>query len=483
MKKILHSVLMILLLAVFALLTQASCKKHSPKQPNIIFIFADDQSYNTIHAHGNQEIRTPNIDRLAEQGTSFTHAYNMGAWGGAVCIASRAMLNTGKFVWRARQVDEKMDTLAEQGSMWSQIMHQAGYETYFSGKWHVKIDPEKIFDNVRHVRPGMPKTVKEAYDRPHEGQTDNWSPFDISVGGFWQGGKHWSEVLGDDAIEFISQAGSKKNPFFMYLAFNAPHDPRQSPKEYVEMYPVEDISIPESFIPEYPYKDEIGCGPSLRDEKLAPFPRTDYAVKIHLQEYYAIITHMDRQIGRILDALEKSGKSKNTYIFFSADHGLAVGNHGLIGKQNMYDHSIRPPMIVVGPEVEKNHKLGMDVYLQDIMATSIDLAGVEIPEFVEFNSLLPMLKGEQTESSYDQIYGCYKDLQRMIRVDGFKLIVYPYAGKVRLYDLENDPLEMNDIATEPGREQQVSKLFAELVKLGEAMDDTLNLGSFFPEYN
>ncbi len=468
------------LVPIAVLMMIAGCQKES-SQPNIIFLFADDQSFNTVHAHGNREIITPNIDRLAEQGTSFTHAYNMGAWGGAVCVASRAMMNTGRFVWRAQPLTGNLDSLAAEGRMWSQIMHNAGYETYFTGKWHVNVDPEKIFDNVLHTRPGMPKTVKEAYNRPHEGEEDVWSPFDTSVGGFWKDGKHWSEVLGDDAVGYISQAAGKENPFFMYLAFNAPHDPRQSPEEFVNMYPTENISMPESYMPEYPYMEEIGCGPKLRDEKLAPFPRTEYSVKIHRQEYYAIITHMDQQIGRILDALEKSGKADNTYIFFSADHGLAVGHHGLMGKQNMYDHSIRPPMIVVGPDIKKNKKLDMDVYLQDIMATSIDLAGVEIPDYVEFNSMLPYLNGEKTESVYDEIYGCYKDLQRMIRVDGFKLIAYPEAGKLRLYDMENDPLEMNDLAGEPGRKEQIHTLFAELVKLGQTMDDKLDLASFFPE--
>jgi len=93
----------------------------------------------------------------------------------------------------------------------------------------------------------------------------------------------------------------------MYIAFNAPHDPRQSPKEYVDMYPLDKISVPESFLPEYPYSEEIGSGRDLRDERLAPFPRTEYAVKKNIQEYYAIISHMDYQIGRILDELEKTG--------------------------------------------------------------------------------------------------------------------------------------------------------------------------------
>lgn len=246
------------------------------------------------------------------------------------------------------------------------------------------------------------------------------------------------------------------------------------------MYPLEAISVPETFLPEYPYKDEIGCSASLRDARLAPFPRTEYAVKVNRQEYYAIITHMDAQIGRILDKLEETGQSENTYIFFSADHGLAVGNHGLIGKQNMYEHSLRPPMIIVGPDIPKGEKRDMEVYLQDIVPTVIEYAGGVVPEYVEFNSLKAFIDGSAKKSNYPEVYGAYMDLQRMIRQDDHKLIVYPYAGVKRLFDLSADPDEMNDIASEPGQQERVDKMFSSLQELMVEMDDTLNLVDFFP---
>jgi arylsulfatase A-like enzyme len=451
-----------------------------PEKPNILFIFADDQCYSTIQALGNTEIQTPNLDKLVNSGVTFTHAYNMGAWQGAVCIASRAMLNTGRFVWRAYGYEEHQQELADRGEMWGQLMQQAGYETYMSGKWHVKTSAEKLFNHVVHVRPGMPATVPEAYNRPQSPEDITWTPWNQSFGGYWQGGKHWSEVLGDDAVAFIDSAKNRETPFFMYLAFNAPHDPRQSPKEFVEMYPLENISVPESYLSEYPYKDSIGCGPSLRDEALAPFPRTEYAVKVHRQEYYAIITHMDQQIGRILEVLEKSGKANNTYIFFTADHGLAVGNHGLIGKQNMYDHSMRVPLFIIGPDVPENKKLDADVYLQDIMASSLDLAGLGKPDFIDFNSLMPLVRGERAESFYTAIYGCYqKDLQRMVRAGGYKLIVYPRIKVMRLYDLNNDPLEMNDLAQNPDYAEKKAELFQKLLVLQKQMDDPLELKDYF----
>jgi arylsulfatase A-like enzyme len=266
----------------------------------------------------------------------------------------------------------------------------------------------------------------------------------------------------------------------MYLAFNAPHDPRQSPKEFVDMYPLDSISVPGNFLPEYPYVGEIGYGRQLRDERLAPYPRTEYAVKVNRQEYYAIITHMDQQINRILEALEKSGKRDNTYIFFSADHGLACGSHGLLGKQNMYDHSIRPPMIMIGPDIPKNGSTDADVYLQDIMATSIELAGIEKPEFVGFNSMLSIAKGERQDSYYDAIYSCYTNAQRMIRKDGFKLIVYPKAEVIRLFDLENDPLEMQDLNGNEAFAEIKQNLFNDLLNLQENMKDSVDIKPSFP---
>ena len=256
-------------------------------------------------------------------------------------------------MWRAKALDDRMKAKEDVGPLWSERMHAAGYETYLTGKWHVSTDAAKRFDHVAHVRGGMPPTVPESYNRPLEGKPDPWSPSDPKHKGFWEGGKHWSEVVADDAIGYLDDAAKREKPFFMYIAFNAPHDPRQSPQSFVDRYPVDKIAVPKSFLPEYPWKDQIGCDPKLRDEALAPFPRTEHAVKVHRREYYAIITHLDEQIGRILDHLEKTGKAASTYIFFTADHGLAVGHHGLVGKQNLFDHSVRVPFIAKGEKFRK----------------------------------------------------------------------------------------------------------------------------------
>ncbi len=453
----------VLLLAVSCAFAQAGAD-----QPNVVFIFADDMSYETIGAAGLLDIDTPHLDTLVESGASFTHAYNMGAWGGAVCAASRTMLNTGRFLWDA-QASTKPSI--QENLMWSQRMQAAGYQTYFTGKWHVPdANPNGLFDVVKNVRAGMPKQTPAGYNRPKspEDYENGWKPWETQYGGFWEGGKHWSEVLADDSVEYLQTAAQDDQPFFMYLAFNASHDPRQSPKEYIDRYPLDRIQLPENFLAQYPYADKI-CGLKLRDEKLMPYPRTEYAVKVNRQEYFAIITHMDDQIGRILEALKASGKAENTYIIFTADHGLAVGHHGLTGKQNMYDHSVRVPFLVVGPDVEPGVQIDTPIYLQDVMATALDLAGAAT-EGVDFKSLLPLLRGESREH-YDAIYGAYMDRQRMITLGDWKFISYPTAKVERLFNLKKDPNEMNDLAENPEYASKLEAMRAALSELNVELNE------------
>jgi len=457
------------------------------EKPNILFLFADDQCFETIGALGLTDIETPNLDRLVERGTTFTRAYNMGSWSGAVCVASRHMLNTGAFVWHAQKISENIGKAKPQhlgwpdfpkeNLMWSQLKKSGGYDTYFTGKWHVRAKAEQIFDVSRNVRGGMPKQTPEGYNRPTQGVPDTWSPYDPKFGGFWEGGTHWSEVVADDAIDFLKMAKTETNPFFMYISFNAPHDPRQAPKFFIDKYPLDRIEVPANFLPEYPYKDQIDNRPGLRDEKLAPFPRTEYAVQVHRQEYFAIITHMDEQIGRILDHLEATGQDENTYIFFSADHGLSVGHHGLIGKQNLFEHSTKVPLMVVGPDVKAGMKSDSLVYLQDIMATSLEIAEIEAPEHVQFQSLLPILTGES--DGYETIYGGYLKSQRSVTKGDWKLVLFPNVPKALLFNLKEDPLEMEDLSGK--HPEKIKKLYGDLLKLQAETGDQLDLGEMFPD--
>lgn len=451
------------------------------EKPNILFIFADDHSYRAVHALGNDEIQTPNLDRLAQRGATFTHAYNMGGWSGAICVASRTMLNTGKFLWRAeKDYAETQAKFADKNLMWSQRMAAAGYDTYFTGKWHVRAKAEGVFKVARHIRAGMPRDGEEGYNRPLIGKPDPWNPADPKFGGYWTDGKHWSEVVADDATDYLDLAKAAPAPFFMYVAFNAPHDPRQSPQEYLDRYPVEKVAMPVNYVPENPYKTAMEADEKLRDEKLAPFPRTDYAVKVNRREYYAIVTHMDAQIGRILDALDASGKADNTYIFYSADHGLACGEHGLFGKQNQYEHSLRVPLFVAGPGIGAGKQIDARVYLQDIMATALDLGSAAKPDEVEFKSLQPLWRGEK-DTHYEAIYGAYLMAQRSVTYGDHKLILYPKAPAALLFNVATDSRETTDLAKNPENLPLMRSLFGRLRELQKQMDDPLDLTAAFPE--
>ncbi len=465
---------------LFPLLVGSFALGEAPgKQPNILFIFSDDQAYEAAGFMGNDEVQTPHLDRLAESGAVFTHAYNQGSWSGAVCVASRAMLNTGRFLWHAHKLNP--DKERQDGRFWSETMKQAGYDTYMTGKWHVQTDPGKAFDVAVDPRPGMPNQTKQGYQRPVPGKPDPWDPADPKFGGFWQGGTHWSEVVANNTIGFLDKAKQSDKPFFMYVAFNAPHDPRQAPQSYLDKYPHEKIAVPASYLDEYPFAKAIGCPPSLRDENLAPFPRTKHAVQVHRREYYAIIDHMDAQIGRILEALEASGQADNTVIIFTSDHGLAVGHHGLLGKQNMYDHSIRVPFIIAGRGIPQNRRIDAAIFLQDAMPTALELAGVAKPEHVAFHSILPLVRGEQKESNYDAIYNAYLDKQRAIIVGDYKLIVYPFVQQMRLYNLKDDPQEIEDLSDAPGGKAKVQELFVKLREWQVKTGDTLDLEDVFAE--
>lgn len=448
------------------------------ERPNILFILADDQAFHTVHALGNEEILTPNLDRLVRRGSTFTHAYNMGGWNGAVCIASRAMLNSGMSLWRAEAAEKDFSQKwTGAGRMWSQLMAGAGYQTFFSGKWHVKADAGKVFEIARNVRPGMPNQTDAGYDRPQSPDDDSWQPWNPAFEGFWKGGKHWSEVLADDAVEYLDIAAQDDRPFFMYLAFNAPHDPRQSPREFVEMYPAEKVRVPESFLPLYPF--EIGSN-RIRDEKLAPFPRTRFAVQVNRQEYFAIITHMDQQIGRILASLEKSGQADNTWVIFTADHGLSCGHHGLLGKQNMYDHSLRVPLVVCPPGTVPARRVSQRIYLQNVMPTTLELAGVQIPGHVEFDSLIPMLGRPEGEPA-GTVYGAYTDVQRMVTMGDEKLVLYPKINTSLLFNLRDDPDEIRDLSSRDGSFAAKRRLFEEFLRLQAQFGDQLDVRSAFPE--
>ena len=249
-----------------------------------------------------------------------------------------------------------------------------------------------------------------------------------------------------------------------------------APADFAAMYPPADIPLPPNFVPEHPFDNgEM----RIRDEMLAPFPRTPEAVQQHIADYYAMITHMDAWLGHVLSALDQDGYADNTLVLYMADHGLAVGQHGLMGKQNLYDHSVRVPLIMRGPGLPQGKTVDALTYLYDVFPTLCDLVGIDIPETVEGESLRPLMTGEK-QRVRDTVYSAYKDYQRMVSDGRWKLIRYyrsqeTGAGseRLQLFDLANDPWETRDFSEAAEHRPKVQRLASALETWQAKVSDPL----------
>ncbi len=367
-----------------------------------------------------------------------------------ICTPSRAAVLTGctGFRSRVRFFGEKINPSLP---TWPRTMAENGYLTWYTGKWHNDGTPgTRGFQRVR--RP---------FNRGMGSHIMTFEEDRKTVTGFS------SELFADAAIEFLKSQPA--NPFFVYVSFTAPHDPRMPPEKYKAMYDPAKIPLPPSYMPEHPFDNgEL----RVRDEKLLPWPRTPEAVRREIAAYYGMISHLDEQVGRILAALEESGHADNTIVIYSGDNGLAVGCHGLLGKQSMYDHSVRVPLIFRGPGIPKGVRSHALCYLRDIYPTVCELAGIEIPGTVEGLSLAPIISGKGKDVR-NCIFCNYRDVQRMIRTDAWKLIRYPKISRTQLFDMANDPDERHDLAGDPSHTDTIAKLHARLTQWQKSVGDNV----------
>ncbi len=467
---------------VIALIFSTSIQLHADKRPNIVFLFADDQRADTIGAHGNPHIDTPNLDRLVGEGFSFHRNYCAGSFSGAVCVASRAMLMNGRH-W-LNIGSRKEGKKANPASDWNDdevlpglLAREAGYDPFIIGKWHNGLNTLKMgFSEGSSVYMG--------------GMADH-SDFqvqDLSKGKL--GSKRKAEAFSstqfaNEAVRFIEERKSEK-PFFLYVAFMAPHDPRNPPEPYRERYYNKRPPLPENFLAEHPFKI-LQHTTHGRDESLAPWPRTEAVVSDQLCEYYGLVTQLDEQVGRILDALKNSAYADNTIVIYTADHGLGMGSHGLLGKQNIYEHSMSCPLIVSGPGIPKAHTSAAQTYVHDLYATLCDFAKVETPDGVDAVSLLPLIRGEK-EKIHDSIYLPYQNSQRAVSDGIWKLHMYPKVNHQLLFNLSEDPDEMVNLAESSKYQFKIKELEVLMEDWREQLNDIdpLRVGkpaSLTPTYN
>ena len=444
-----------LLLLLGLLLVPSS---NAAPRPNILVLFSDDQRADTIAALGNRHIKTPNLDKLVRSGTTFERAYCMGAMQGAVCVPSRAMLMTGRSLFRIKENMQAQET-------WPEAFARTGYATFITGKWHNgEPSVKRAFQQGRAVFLG-------GMGWPYELLLKDLSGGELVNARL--SGEHSVKLFADAASDFIeSQAGSTAAPpWLCYVAFNLPHDPRVAPHEFRKGYKDSRIPLPANFLPQHPL--DIGSM-TVRDELLERWPRAPDAVKRHLADYYASITYLDAQIGRILAALKASGQYEQTLIVFASDSGLAIGSHGLFGKQSVYEHSMRAPLIFAGPGIPKNVRREAFAYLLDIFPTLGALAKVAGPEASEGLSLTEVISGKSLRVR-DELFLAYTQTQRSIRDERWKLMRFPKIGVSYLFDLESDAQETRNLAGLPQHQERVASMMARLERAQATWDDPLPL--------
>ena len=400
------------------------------ERPNILLLFADDQRADTIGAWGNPAIETPHLDRLVGRGFSFRGNYCFGSNSGAVCVPSRAMLMSGR-TW----FDVKADLSGAR--LLPEVLRESGYATFATGKWHNgEASFRRAFPEGRSVFFGG----MDDHTRMPVADVTNGV-----VGPRRTAAKFSSEEFADAAITFLKQAPAEQ-PFLCYVAFTAPHDPRNPPEAYRDRYYRRRPPLPDNFLPLHPF--DHGFARDLRDENLAAYPRTRGTVGDQLCEYYGLITHLDEQVGRILAALAASPSGTNTLVIYAADHGLALGSHGLLGKQSVYEHSMRCPLIIAGPGMPPGGGTRAFTYLFDLFPTILDVAGVAPVPGLAGESLRPLWTG-QRDRIRDSVFLPFTDTMRAVRDERWKLIMYPQIGRTQLFDLAMDPTERIDLAADP----------------------------------
>ncbi|MDP7254309.1 MAG: sulfatase-like hydrolase/transferase [Planctomycetota bacterium] len=436
-----------LLFSLSSFLLQVQSEDALPKRPNILFIIADDQSPLDLKIYNpKSSLETPVIDRLAAEGMTFDAAHHMGAWAGGVCTPSRHMIMSGRTVWhipdkkkfgrnpnasnpKAVPLDLAEYTLAA-------VFNKAGYDTMRTCKRGNSYEAANAKFTVRK-------------DATRRGGTDE-------TGSAW----HAEQVLA-----YLKEREAKKDsdPFLIYFGFSHPHDVRDGKLELLKKYgavnhkdkaalppanPKQPV-LPANYLPAHPFDN---THMSVRDEvsvKGVWNKRDERTIRNELGREFACSENIDIQIGRVLKKLEAMGELENTYIFYTADHGMAIGRHGLQGKQNLYEHTWRVPFIVKGPGIKPGSRVKGNIYLLDVLSTFCDLAGVEAPKTSEGISFKPVLEGKR-DTVRDVLYGVYcggaKPGMRCVKKGDWKLIKYgSVKGEVRvnqLFNLADNPDEL-----------------------------------------
>jgi arylsulfatase A-like enzyme len=437
------------------------------ERPNVLFMIADDHRHDAIRALGDRTVRTPALDALADQGVVFDHHHTQGGLSGAVCIPSRAQVLTGAGPFHSASSDRVDDTAAlatlppARPSL-PELFRRAGYRTHATGKWHNdRASFARAFASAERVFFGG-MSDHDAVPLHDFDPSGRYAVEDRRVGRGFS-----TELFGEAAIEFLGDRAADE-PFFLYLAFTSPHDPRTPPAPFAAMYSPDELSLPPNFLPEHPFDNgEL----AVRDELLASFPRTPAEVRRHLADYYGMISHLDAWIARVVAAVPE-----NTIVVYTADHGLALGQHGLMGKQSLYDHSIRVPLIVRAPDLPAGRRVDALTCHADLLPTLCGLAGLPQPDRLDGRDFRATIEGGRPPR--EVVCAVYKDVMRSASDGRWKLIRYHRSvergvgqERLQLFDLAADPWETRDLSADPDARPELERLAAALGDWQRAADD------------
>lgn len=427
--------------AVACVAAAAAAVGAEPRRPNILFILVDDQSPFDLKIYNPRSLlQTPVLDRLAAEGLTFDGAYHMGSFSGAVCSPSRHMIMSGRTLWHLPNAPGAISKGLcppglEQNTL-PAVFNRAGYATMRTCKMGNSYEAANKLFTVRH-------------DASKRGGTDE-------SGSAW----HAEQVL---AYLQQRQAEQDTKPFLIYFGFSHPHDTRDGKPELLAKYgavnhadreslpPANPAAppLPVNYLPAHPFHHGH---PKLRDEVSVSGVwerRDEITIRNELGREFACCENIDIQIGRVLQKLDAMGELDNTYIFYTADHGIAIGRHGLQGKQNLYEHTWRVPFIAKGPGIRAGARVQGNIYLLDMLSTLCDLAGIQPPDTNEGLSFRPVLEGRQ-DAVRDVLYGVYcggtKPGMRSVKKGDWKLIQYDVLdGQVQetqLFQLVENPHEL-----------------------------------------
>ena len=458
----------------------SGCGQGTKEPPNFLFVIVDDQSPFDLKMYNPGSILdSPTLDQLAREGMVFESARHMGSFSGAVCRPSRHMVMSGRTLWHLPsqggiQKPEAPDSLELQTI--GAVFNRAGYKTMRTCK-------------VGNSYPDANQQFMVVRDATKRGGTEE-------TGSAW----HAKQVL--DYLD-ERQVSRETAPFMIYFGFSHPHDVRDGTPELLAKYgavnhidtaslpPSNPLQpeLPENYLPAHPF---FHGHPELRDEERVSGVwknRDVQTVRNELGREFACSENIDIQIEKVLRKLEEMGELENTYVIYTSDHGIAIGRHGLMGKQNLYEHTWRVPFIVKGPGVKAGTRVEGNIYLLDVLPTLCDLAGIEIPGTVEGISFAPVLKGK-THAVRDVMYGVYcggtKPGMRSVKQGDWKLIKYDVMdGAIRetqLFNLAGNPHEYlpehnqsgemeTNLAGNPAYADKLAEMEALLLEQMEQHDD------------